>query len=146
MKSANDFRPWGVEMIESHGDYREEAFLEQLIGGPLYSNQATMPRLPIPSIQDTMRRFLPTALPLARTKEEEAKLKEACQNFPEQAQELQQRLLERRNGDFRDSSWLQLWWNQVRSFVDGLDGTLLRMLTHCTSLLFFLLDVLLASP
>jgi hypothetical protein len=111
----NDFGPWGVNMIESRGDYREEAFLEQLIGGPLYSNQTAMPHLPIPSIQDTIRRFLPTALPLARTKGEEAKLKEACQTFLEQAQELQHRLLERRNGEFRDSSWLQLWWNQVSS-------------------------------
>jgi hypothetical protein len=116
----NEFRPWGVTMIESHGDYREEAFLEQLIGGPLYSNQATLPRLPIPSIQDTMRRFLPTALPLARTKEEEAKLKKACQSFPEQAEELQQRLLDRRNGEFRHSSWLQLWWNQVSNIVHTL--------------------------
>jgi hypothetical protein len=37
---------------------------------------------------------------------------EACQAFPEQAKELQQRLLARQ-GEFKDSSWLQLWWNQV---------------------------------
>ncbi|KAG7346652.1 choline/carnitine o-acyltransferase [Nitzschia inconspicua] len=110
---SNEFRPWGVNMVESNGDYREEAFLEQVVGGPLYSNQSSMPRLPVPSIADTLKRFLPTALPLARTKEEEAKLKEACQNFPDQAQELQQRLVERRDGEFRDSSWLQLWWNQT---------------------------------
>jgi Choline/Carnitine o-acyltransferase len=113
-KKSSEFRPWGVNMVESNGDYREEAFLEQLIGGPLYSNQAQMPRLPIPSLADTMQRFLPTALPLARTKEEEAKLKEACQKFPEQAQALQKRLMGRRDGEFRNSSWLQLWWNQVR--------------------------------
>jgi carnitine O-acetyltransferase len=101
-------------MVESRGDYREEAFLEQQIGGPLYSNQNAMPRLPVPSIDDTLKRFLPTALPLARTKEEETKLQEACQNFPEQAQELQKRLIQRRN-EFQDSSWLQLWWNQVSS-------------------------------
>ena len=103
-------------MIESRGDYREEAFLEQQIGGPLYSNQKDMPRLPVPSLEDTMKRFLPTALPLARTKQEEAELLEACQRFPEQAQELQTRLVQRRN-EFRDSSWLQLWWNQVSSFL-----------------------------
>ena len=99
-------------MIESRGDYREEAFLEQQIGGPLYSNQKNMPRLPVPSVEDTMKRFLPTALPLARTKQEEAMLLEACQKFPEQAKELQKRL-EQRSNEFQDSSWLQLWWNQV---------------------------------
>ena len=117
---STDIRPWnGAKMIESRGDYREEAFLEQQIGGPLYSNQKHMPRLPVPSVEQTMERFLPTALPLARTKEEAANLEEACRKFPEQAQELQKRLVQRRN-EFSDSSWLQLWWNQVSLPLEGL--------------------------
>jgi carnitine O-acetyltransferase len=117
-KEEKGIPSWGgTKMIESRGDYREEAFLEQRIGGPLYSNQSKMPRLPIPSIQETLQRFLPTALPLARTKEEEESLKEACRRFPEQAKDLQDHLMARRNGDFKDSSWLQLWWNQVRNIL-----------------------------
>jgi carnitine O-acetyltransferase len=111
--SLKEIRPWKTNMIESRGDYREETYLEQYIGGPLYSNQSKMPKLPVPSIEDTLERFLPTALPLARTAEEKAKLKEACLKFPEQAMQLHNRLLARRNGDFKDSSWLQLWWNQL---------------------------------
>mmetsp|Transcript_27597 Transcript_27597/g.45643 ORF Transcript_27597/g.45643 Transcript_27597/m.45643 type:complete len:671 (+) Transcript_27597:117-2129(+) len=110
--TANEIRPWKTKMIESRGDYREETFLEEYIGGPLYAIQPQMPRLPVPSIQDTLDRFLPTALPLARTTQEAENLKEACLKFPEQAQALQERLVARRN-EFKDSSWLQLWWNQM---------------------------------
>jgi len=99
-------------MIESNGDYRDEMFLEEYIGGPLYENQKNMPRLPIPSIRDTMARFLPTALPLAKTEEEKIALKDACKTFPEQAQALHQRLIARRNSEMANSSWLQQWWNQ----------------------------------
>jgi len=102
--------PWKMPMIESHGDYREEAPLETHVGGPLYEHQASLPRLPIPSIEETLERFLPTALPLAKSEEERKTLLEACELFPSQAKELQKRLEERRQV-FSDSSWLQLWWN-----------------------------------
>jgi carnitine O-acetyltransferase len=102
--------PWKTPMIESHGDYREEASLETHVGGPLYEHQATLPRLPIPSIEETLERFLPTALPMAKSEEECATLLEACELFPSQAKELQKRLEQRRE-EFPDSSWLQLWWN-----------------------------------
>ena len=108
---GNPFKTWNKPMIECHGDYREEAFLEEHIGGPLYEHQKSLPRLPIPSLQETMKRFLPTALPLAKSEEERTSLKEACRIFPEQAQLLQERLEERRNVEMYDSSWLQLWWN-----------------------------------
>lgn len=100
-------------MIESNGDYRNESFLEAHIGGPLYENQQNMPRLPVPEISDTLRRFLPTALPLARTESEKEALKEACRAFADQTEELQERLIRRRNGDMAESSWIQEWWNQV---------------------------------
>ena len=64
-------------MVESHGDYRAEAWLEDHVGGPLYQNQTALPRLPVPSVADTLERFLPTALPLARTPEESASLQTA---------------------------------------------------------------------
>jgi carnitine O-acetyltransferase len=116
------FKPWHQPMIESDGDYRKEAFLETHIGGPLYANQSSLPRLPIPTLEETMRRFLPTALPLAKSEEEKSTLKEACQLFPQQAAALQQRLHHRRDVEMADSSWLQLWWNtwgylQVRDSI-----------------------------
>jgi carnitine O-acetyltransferase len=72
-----------------------------------------MPRLPVPSVQETLERFLPTALPLAKTEEEKNALKEACKAFPELAEILQERLIARRNIEMANSSWLQLWWNQA---------------------------------
>ncbi|KAG7346650.1 choline/carnitine o-acyltransferase [Nitzschia inconspicua] len=117
-------KPWKVPMVESKGDYRDEAFLERddEIGGPLYRNQATLPRLPVPEVKDTIRRFLPTALPLAKNEEEAKGLEKACEAFLEEAKVLQERLLHRANNEMKGSSYLQLYWNtlgylQVRDSV-----------------------------
>ena len=77
---------------------------------PLYKHQHSLPRLPVPTIQETLQRFVPTALPLARSSQETTNLLKAVQDFPHQAQKLQQRLLER-SQEYHDSSWLQHWWN-----------------------------------
>ena len=103
-------RPWDAPMVESHGDYRDEAFLESHIGGPLYQLQHQLPRLPIPKLEDTIAMFLPTALPMAKSQQERDTLLEACEQFPLQAATLQKCLEERRE-EMKDSSWLQLWWN-----------------------------------
>lgn len=101
------FKHWPKPMVESNGDYRAEAYLEDLIGGPLYSNQTALPRLPIPDVKDTITKFLPTALPLAESEVEKQSLLDACASFPSEAVELQRRLQSRRDGEMKDSSWLQ---------------------------------------
>ncbi len=113
-------KPWPTSIVESNGDYRNEMYLEDHVGGRLYENQKEMPHLPIPSISETIQRFLPTSLPLARTEEEKEALKEACRLFPEQAEQLHERLIRRRNEEMPDSSWLQVWWNQVSDAPSGL--------------------------
>lgn len=100
-------------MVESRGDYRAESYLEDHVGGKLYSQQRSLPRLPVPSIPDTIARLMPTVLPLARSDEERATFVKACEEFEGQATELQRRLVERKGGDMKDSSWLQLWWNTL---------------------------------
>lgn len=132
--STSIIKPWKVDMVQSDGDYRKEAFLEDYIGGALYENQKILPRLPIPTIEDTLKRFLPTALPLARTEEERAALLAACESFPDQANILQERLFDRRDNEMKDSSWLQQWWNQV-----GACRSLLQMLEMLFSYPFHLL-------
>lgn len=141
--SNNNFKPWPKPVVESHGDYRAEAYLEDHIGGKLYSKQHSLPRLPIPAIADTISKLLPTALPLAESDEEKKSYIKACEDFEEQAGELQKRLVERKEGDMKDSSWLQYWWNtlgylQVRDpspvnvsyfFHFSDDGTLPQALT-----------------
>ena len=106
------FIPWDVPMIESSGNYCEESYLERHIGGQLYENNEQLPRLPIPSLKETIERFIPTALPLCESDEERQTLLEACESFEDDAQHLQQRLEERRE-QWSDSSWLMLWWNQM---------------------------------
>lgn len=105
------FKPWPVPMIESQGDYRAESFIEELVGGPLYEKQTQLPKLPIPDIHDTIQTLIPTALPLAETKEEADQFIAACQAFPAQAKNLHTRLIQRKDIEMKDSSYLQLWWN-----------------------------------
>jgi len=109
------FVSWPTSVIESHGDYRAEAHLESLIGGPLYSAQTSLPRLPVPDVRGTIDALLPTALPLAKSEEERETLIEAAEEFASSALvgELQKRLVERAGGEMKDSSWLQLWWNTM---------------------------------
>eukprot|EP00555_Chaetoceros_dichaeta_P004188 CAMPEP_0198260534 /NCGR_PEP_ID=MMETSP1447-20131203/9492_1 /TAXON_ID=420782 /ORGANISM="Chaetoceros dichaeta, Strain CCMP1751" /LENGTH=700 /DNA_ID=CAMNT_0043948229 /DNA_START=186 /DNA_END=2288 /DNA_ORIENTATION=- len=110
--STTSLKRWPKPTIESSGDYRTETHLEQTIGGPLYTAQPNLPRLPIPSIAQTITKFLPTALPLAKTEEETQSLQDACDKFPEQAAVLQRRLEERDGGvEMKNTSWLQEWWN-----------------------------------
>eukprot|EP00980_Cylindrotheca_fusiformis_P026451 scaffold16189_cov125-Cylindrotheca_fusiformis.AAC.7 len=111
--SSTLLKPWPRSVYECNGDYRNETFLEEHIGGPLYDEQKQLPRLPIPSIADTIERFLPTALPLARTAEERKALEAACETFPAEAKVLQDRLKDRQQNEMRESSWLQSWWNQL---------------------------------
>lgn len=106
-------KPWPVAMVECDGDYRSEVYLEAHIGGPLYSKQSSLPRLPIPDLKDTIDRFLPTALPLAESEEEVKTLKKDAANFVRQAISVQSRLYARKDEKFHDSSWLQQWWNQL---------------------------------
>lgn len=113
VQDSTQIKPWTVPMVEANGDYRDETFLEHEVGGSLYENQSKLPTLTIPSVAETIVRLLPTALPLARTKEEELAFKAACATFPEEAKELHTRLTNRRDNDMKDSSWLQLWWNQL---------------------------------
>ena len=108
---STTLKPWRQPVVESNGDYEEEMFLE-LSDKPLYLYQRDLPRLPVPSLQDTVERFLPTALPLAETPEEEDSLRHACRDFTDQAQHLQERLLQKASSS-PSSSWLQLWWNTL---------------------------------
>lgn len=113
MSTTPPIKPWPKPVVESSGDYRAEAYLEDHIGGPLYSAQHSLPKLPLPSIKDSISKFLPTALPLAKTEEEANTLIQACKEFEGQAGKLQERLVERREGEMKDSSWLQYWWNTL---------------------------------
>ena len=44
----------GISFVESDGNYLGESFLEE---GPLYARQNDLPPLPVPSLQETIKRF-----------------------------------------------------------------------------------------
>ena len=104
------FVPWPTPLVQSNGDYREEAWLESYIGGLLYESQASLPHLPIPDIKDTVDRLLTSALPLAESEEERESLLEACRKFPQEAEILQERLIEYNAKECANASWLQHRW------------------------------------
>ncbi len=113
-KAIATFKPWPKPLIESSGDYSEEDFVEEIIGGPLYDCQTELPHLPVPSIGETIELFLPSALPLAENKEEAQSLINDCKSFPKQAIKLQRMLQEKKELCSRkNTSWLQKWWNQL---------------------------------
>lgn len=114
VKAVVAFKPWPKPVIESNGDYTDEAFLEENIGGPLYSAQNELPHLPIPSIEETIAKFLPSALPLAENKGEAQSLIKDCKSFARDAMELQKRLEVRKQScSKKNTSWLQTWWNKL---------------------------------
>jgi carnitine O-acetyltransferase len=123
LSTSVPLRPWKTSVVESHGDYRAEAWLEDHVGGDLYRYQADLPMLPVPTLAHTLERLLPTVLPVCRHDEEVESLRQAVDRFPEQASTLQERLLHRQQQhENANSSWLQHWWNtlgylQVRESV-----------------------------
>jgi carnitine O-acetyltransferase len=124
---SSPFRPWNQPVYVCHGDYQEQAFLEQHIGGPLYAHQHELPALPLPTLEETLERLIPTAIPLAQNEDEAAQFTRCCQDFIHQAQVLQERLVEKQqemqqshkiNGDemmspSSNASWLQELWQSV---------------------------------
>ena len=131
------FQPWPKSMVECEGDYSQETYIEDIISNngvgkenigneldsvvetsssssSLYSMQSELPHLPIPSIDETIKLFLSSALPLAKSDTEKELLKKDCEVFPTQVRELQKKLQARRNDCSRNNtSWLQRWWNQI---------------------------------
>jgi len=75
--------------------------------------QASLPKLPIPSLQSTAAKYLETVRPLV-TPAAYARTESAVKDFiaSPQAAELQRRLEERRLIDGM-KNWLSEWWNDV---------------------------------
>jgi carnitine O-acetyltransferase len=110
-KQKRSIKAWeGISFVESQGDYAEESFLED---GPLYQHEDELPSLPVPSLEETINRFLPTALPLAKNQEEIKALEAACESFPQEARVLQERLVARAEEcAAKNTSWLQEYWQE----------------------------------
>jgi len=77
----------------------------------LFKYQDSLPRLPVPTLEETLPRFLETCKPLL-TKEEYAHTHKLVQEFPDKAgRKLQQLLLQKAQAS--KTHWLEDWWNNL---------------------------------
>eukprot|EP01065_Artemidia_motanka_P048610 TRINITY_DN7863_c0_g1_i1.p1 TRINITY_DN7863_c0_g1~~TRINITY_DN7863_c0_g1_i1.p1 ORF type:complete len:648 (+),score=254.64 TRINITY_DN7863_c0_g1_i1:83-1945(+) len=80
---------------------------------PMWSRQATLPRLPVPALEHTVAMYLKSVRPLCTPAEWE-RTRKACAEFltDGSGEALQQRLLARAASK-KNSSWLIDWWNEL---------------------------------
>jgi carnitine O-acetyltransferase len=103
---------WPTPIVNCNGNYENERFLEDFIGGPLYSEQQKLPMLPVPTIESSIDKLISSSLPLAESEDEISQFQRACEIFPKEAMYLQKRLEVRRT-ETLNTSWLSTWWNTV---------------------------------
>ncbi|KAF9433454.1 Carnitine O-acetyltransferase mitochondrial [Entomortierella beljakovae] len=85
--------------------------------GPLYRYDTTLPKLPVPNLEDTLARYLKSVRPLLSDKEfaETAAAVAEFQKPGGVGEELQKRLLAKAN-DPKTVNWLEDWWNDLAYF------------------------------
>jgi carnitine O-acetyltransferase len=114
----SDCRERKPPYFESFGNYADDSRFEDSTK-PLYHLQSSLPTLPVPTLEETVERFLPSVLPFVETSVERDSLLMACENFPRQARSLQDKLVARKkDADKKGTSWLQEWWNTVGYLQD----------------------------
>lgn len=93
---------------------RETGYVEDLSKGKTLRFENSLPKLPVPSLEETGRRYLKSVHPLLSASEFERTSK-AVHDFVKpggEGEPLQQRLLARRD-DPKITNWLSEWWNQA---------------------------------
>lgn len=96
---------------ECVGDYRNESDLE-VATQPLYRFQQSLPRLPVPKLEETVALYLETIKPLT-TPQEFAESQRLAREFLQPGslgRELHARLVQRA-AERQDTSFLAEWWN-----------------------------------
>jgi hypothetical protein len=107
---------WPTPCVTVDGDYLNELYLEEHVGGPLYASQALLPQLPLPTLEETIQTLIPTVLPLATSEKEIQTFVQAAQALVDQGKVYQQRLLDKNAETIDDTSgrkrtsWLQSLW------------------------------------
>lgn len=89
---------------------------DALGNGPMYEGQSAMPHLPVPALEQTLKKYLRSTVP-HQTSESLAKTEAAVESALTGAdaklvQTLQQRLEDRATKEGRES-WLSEWWNDA---------------------------------
>ena len=83
----------------------------------LYAHQDSLPKLPVPKLEETLDKLVDTVLPLARNECERSEFLRKLSEFQESAlaSTLQSRLEYRRDVEYAgtNASWLSTWWNTL---------------------------------
>ncbi|SPO02621.1 probable carnitine O-acetyltransferase precursor [Cephalotrichum gorgonifer] len=90
------------------------AYVEDKSKGPMLRFQESLPRLPVPTLEETTARYLASLRPLLTPSELEAS-KAAVEEFIKPGgagRKLQEKLLARRE-DPKQKNWLYEWWNDA---------------------------------
>lgn len=88
-----------------------EAYQEDPSKGPMLRFEDSLPRLPVPTLQETCERYLKSIHPLLN-QEEYAASERAVSKFQEQAATLQDRLVAKAE-DPEVKNWIIDWWNDA---------------------------------
>jgi carnitine O-acetyltransferase len=83
-------------------------------GSKLFQHQASLPKLPVPALSDTLNKYLTTVKPLV-SEAQYAQTKVVVTDFgrPGGQGEILQKRLEQRAEQTQSTSWLYEWWNDI---------------------------------
>lgn len=98
--------------LNSTASILPEGYKEDLSKGPMLRFQESLPKLPVPTLEETAAKYLRSLLPLT-TPEEFANSEKAVKDFIRPGgvgQELQKKL-EAKAADPNTKNWLYEWWN-----------------------------------
>ncbi|KAJ2765562.1 Carnitine O-acetyltransferase mitochondrial, partial [Coemansia nantahalensis] len=81
--------------------------------GKLYAFQAQLPKLPVPTLDETLPKYLRTVEPLL-SKEDFARTRAVVEEFGQSAEgRVLQNRLEARAAEPGRANWLEEWWNDL---------------------------------
>ncbi|CAM1511102.1 Fc.00g086150.m01.CDS01 [Cosmosporella sp. VM-42] len=89
-------------------------YVEDKSKGPMLRYQESLPRLPVPALEDTAKRYLKSLHPILSPAEFESS-KKAVEDFVQPGgvgSKLQQKLVARRE-DPKNKNWIYEWWNEA---------------------------------
>ncbi|KAK5958661.1 Carnitine O-acetyltransferase mitochondrial [Knufia fluminis] len=89
----------------------KESYQEDASKGAMLRFEDSLPRLPVPSLEDTCQRYLKSIHPLL-SKDEYAASEKAVSSFQQQAASLQDRLIEKAEQP-EVRNWIADWWNEA---------------------------------
>lgn len=99
-------------MVRLNSTQAPAGFVEDNSKGPMLRFQDSLPKLPVPSLEETAVRYLKSVKAVA-TPEQYAETEKAVKKFVESEGVPLQRKLEERAADPNQKNWIYDWWNEA---------------------------------